>query len=208
MSDFDLLQCAIPIELKDITLPTPEEVGYWAARKNRTFYIDYDIEDRCELNELSKVLIQMNVSEKDIPADELKPIYLYVFSYGGNLDDAQAFCDIVEASRIPIVTIGMGACMSAGFLIFLAGKRRYAFKHCQFMAHSGSAAFQGTAEQIQQAQDNYKKQIMSMKDYILSHTLIDEKTFNKNKTKDWYLINDDIEKYGVAKVITSFEDIV
>ena len=48
--------------------------------------------------------------------------------------------------------------MSAGFLIFLSGKKRYAFSHTSMLVHSGSAAFQGTAEQIEEAQKNYKKQ--------------------------------------------------
>ena len=69
----------------------------------------------------------------------------------------------------------MGVAMSAGFLIFLSGKKRYAFPHTSMLVHSGSAAFQGTAEQIEEAQRNYKKQIGQMKSYILANTNIDEK---------------------------------
>lgn len=203
-----LLEFEIPTDLKDVSLPSPEELSYWESRKNRTFYIDYEIDDDYMLIELSKIIIQMNMAEKDIPKEELKPIYIYIQCYGGDLDQAFQFCDLLEASRIPIITIGMGVAMSAGFLIFLSGHRRYAFKHCQFLAHSGSAGFQGTAEQIEEAQKNYKKQIEQMKQHILSHTAIDEKTFNKNKSKDWYLINDDIEKYGIAKVINNLDEII
>lgn len=39
------------------------------------------------------------------------------------------------------------------------------------LVHSGSAAFQGTAEQIEEAQKNYKKQIEQMKSYILDNTI-------------------------------------
>lgn len=206
--DFTLLDIEIPADLRDVTLPTPEELTYWNARKNRMFYVDYEINDDYSLVELAKVIIQMNMEEMSIPESELKPIYLFIHSYGGDLDQCNAFCDIIECSRIPIVTVGMGVAMSAGFLIFLSGKRRYAFKHCQFLAHSGSAGFQGTAEQIEEAQKNYKKQINDMKDYILAHTTIDEKTFNKNKNKDWYITGDDIEKYEIATVITSFNQII
>ena len=138
---------------------SPELYTYWKARENRTFYIDYEIlEDYC-LIELSKVIIQMNMEEMNIEKKDLKPIYIYIHSFGGDLDQANAFCDLLLASRIPIVTIGMGACMSAGFLILLAGHKRYALKHCQALVHEGSAAFQGTASEIEQAQKNYKKQI-------------------------------------------------
>ena len=65
-----------------------------------------------------------------------------------------------------------------------------------------------TAEQIEEAQKNYKKQINAMKEYILSRTEMDEKTFNKNKSKDWYLTVDELEKFKVATIIDSFDFIV
>ena len=92
----------------------------------------------------------------------------------------------------------MGVAMSAGFLILLSGHKRYAFKHSQLMVHSGNASFSGTAEQIDSAQKNYKKQIENMKSYVLERTSIDEKTFNKNRSKDWYLTDDELIKYNVV----------
>lgn len=189
--------------------PTPEEYTYWKSRNNRTFYIDYEIDECYNLIELSKIIIDMNIEEKDIPRNELKPIFIFVHSYGGDIEQANYFCDLLISSRIPIITIGMGVCMSAGFLIFLAGHKRVAFKHCQMLVHSGSAGFQGTAEQIEEAQRNYKKQLEEMKRYILARTNIDEKTFNKNRTKDWYLTSDDLLGFNVIdKFVDTFEDIL
>lgn len=194
--------------LKDNTLPDPMELNYWEARKNRTFYIDFEVDDDYQLLEIAKTIINMNVAEKDTPTENLKPIYLWIMSYGGDLEQANFFCDLVETSRIPIVTVAMGAAMSAAFLIFLAGKRRYAFKHSQLLIHSGSGQLTGTAEQIKEAQLNYNRQIENMKDYILARTTIDAKTFNKNKTKDWYLTADELVKYHIVdKLVESFDDI-
>ena len=184
------------------------ELNYWEARKNRTFYIDFEVDDDYQLLEIAKTIINMNVAEKDTPTENLKPIYLWIMSYGGDLEQANFFCDLVETSRIPIVTVAMGAAMSAAFLIFLAGKRRYAFKHSQLLIHSGSGQLTGTAEQIKEAQLNYNRQIENMKDYILARTTIDAKTFNKNKTKDWYLTADELVKYHIVdKLVESFDDI-
>lgn len=188
---------------------SPEEFTYWKARENRTFYIDYEIEEDYSLIELSKIIIQMNMEEKDIPESELKPIYLFIHSYGGDLEQSLAFCDLLISSRIPIITVAMGVAMSCGFLIFLAGSKKYTFKHSSLLAHSGSAGFQGTAEQIEEAQKNYKKQLSQMKDYILSRTEIPEKIFNKNKSKDWYLTIEELEEYKVVdKIIENFDDIL
>ena len=204
----NIFEIEMPDFMKDNThYPTPEEVEYWRLAKNRAFFIDYEIEDDYRLIELSKIIIRMNIEEMDIPEDELKPIILFLHSYGGDLSQATAFCDIVEASRIPIITVCVGVAMSAGFLIFLAGKRRYALKQSVFLAHEGSAAFSGSADEIREAQKNYQHQLDQMKDYILSHTSIDVATFNKNRKKDWYLTRDEIEKYNIAKIINNFAEI-
>lgn len=192
----ELIEIPLVGDMKESQLPTPEEYTYWKDRKNRTFYIDYEIDETYSLVELSKIIIQINIEEKDIENPE--PLRLFIHSYGGDIEQALFFCDLIKASRIPIITIAMGVAMSAGFLIFLSGEKRYAFPHTSMLVHTGSAAFQGTSQQIEQAQQNYKKQIEQMKKYILNNTTIDEKTFNKNKNKDWYLTSEDLEKYGIV----------
>lgn len=203
----ELLEIPLVGDIKENQLPSPEEYTYWKDRENRTFYIDYEIDEAYCLVELAKIIIQINIEEKDIENPD--PIRLFIHSYGGDIEQALFFCDLVKASRIPIITIGMGVAMSAGFLIFLSGKKRFAFSHTSMLVHSGSAAFQGTAEQIEEAQKNYKKQIEQMKSYILNNTTIDEKTFNKNRNKDWYLSSDELLKYGIIdEVITDLTTII
>ena len=73
----------------------------------------------------------MYIEEKDIPKEELKPIRLMIHSYGGDLEQSFYFADLCMSSRIPIITVAMGAAMSAGFIIFLSGHKKYAFKHSQ-----------------------------------------------------------------------------
>lgn len=204
------MELNIPIlpEMKEQKTITPIEYDYWLNRENRTFFIDYEIDEMYNLVDLSKTIISMNMNEIDIPVDELKPIYIYIHSFGGDTYQASFFADLLISSRIPIVTIAMGTVMSAGFDIFLAGHRRYAFKHAQMLVHEGYANFQGTASEIEEAQKNYKKQLNESKIYILSRTDIDEKTFNKNKSKDWYLTAEEIEKYHIAQFIESFDDLI
>lgn len=207
----ELEKIAIPIVggLKSDDLPAPETYTYWKDRTNRTFYIDYEIDDDYSLLELAKVIIQMNIEEKDVRTEDLKPIRLFIHSYGGCLEQANFFCDLIQASRIPVITIAMGVAMSAGFLIFLSGRKRYAFSHTQMLIHEGSAAFQDTAGQVEDAQKSYKKQIEEMKRYILDKTSIDEKTFNRNKNKDWYLSSEELVKYNIVdEIITDISVIL
>lgn len=197
----------IPEEIKNCTLPSPEELEFYKLAAKRTYFVDYEIEEDYRLMELAKTIIRMNVEEMDIPEEELKPLYVWIMSFGGDLSQANFVCDLFKASRIPIVTIATGAAMSAGFLLFLAGKRRYVFEHSQLLVHEGAVAFQGNAEEVKSAQKNYQRQLDQMKDYILSHTDIDAATFSKNRKRDWYLTLDEIKKFNIAKVITSFSEI-
>ena len=197
----------IPDSVKNCTLPSPEELEFFRLAQQRVYFVDYEVEEDYRLMELAKIIIRMNVEEMDIPEEELKPIYIYIMSYGGDLSQSNFVCDLFESSRIPIVTIATGAAMSAGFLLFLAGKRRYAFTHSNLLVHEGSCAFQGNAEEVREAQKNYQRQLDQMKDYILSHTEIDAATFNKNRKKDWYLTPDEIEKYNIAKIVKNFSEI-
>lgn len=204
MSEFTAI--AIPAELKELSLPTPEEITYWGLRQQRIYWIDYEIDEDYDLIELAKEIVRLNIEEKDV--ENPKPVTLYIHSYGGDLRQATFFCDLVESSHIPIITVATGAAMSAGLLIFLSGKRRYAFPHTKLLIHQGSAAFSGSYEEMDAAQKSYKREINSMKDYILSHTKIYEKTYEKHKKGDWYLTGNELVKYGVAdKIVSNFNEI-
>ena len=187
----------------------PEEYTYWKLRENRTFTIDYEIDDDYSLIELGKIIIQMNIDEINIPKEELKPIYIWIHSFGGDSFQCSFFCDLLIASRIPIVTVAMGAVMSAGFEILIAGHKRYAFKHTQTLVHAGYASFQGTQSEIEEFQKNNRKQLERTREYVISRTNIDEKMFNRNKNKDWYISGDDLVKYHVVdKIVDDFEEIM
>lgn len=198
----------IGVDIPEKLLPTPQEVTYWKCASKRIFFIDFSIDCNYDLFELSKVIIQMNAEEALIPEKELKPIYIYIMTYGGDLDQAKFMCDLIEASRIPVVTIAAGVAMSAGFLILLAGKRRYAFEHSKLLVHQGDASMSGRASDIKEASRDYQDTLNKMREYILSHSKIDRKVFDKNWKRDWYLNKDDIEKYGIATIVHSLEAIV
>ncbi len=195
----ELIGIAIPEDLQDLTLPSPDELNYWNLRAQRTFFIDYEIDDHYNLLELAKEIIRINNEEKNV--EDPEPITLYIHSYGGDLRQAIFFCDLLEASRVPVITVAAGAAMSAGLLIFLAGRTRYAFKHTRVLIHQGSGAMSGSYEEMDAAQRAYKEEINSMKEYILSHTDIYETTFEKKKSKDWYVTGDDLVKFGIADMI-------
>lgn len=204
--NIQVLDIVIPPEA-DVKLPSPDLVHYYKDYDERNISIDYDIDDN--LFEVTKQIMEYNRKDKDIPIEKRKPINIYVMSYGGDLYQAYACISTMLASKTPIRTINMGVAMSAGLLILLAGHERYAMKYSTAMIHSGSGSASGSYEEMEASQKNYKKLIDMMRDYILERTIIDTKTFSKNRTKDWYLTDADQLKYGVvSKIVENLDEII
>lgn len=207
MEEMQVLDIVIPEEPTDIKLPSPELVHYYKDYDKRRIYINYDIDD--SLFEITKQIMEYNRQDKDKPIEEIKPIIIYIQSYGGDLYQAYTLISTILASRVPVYTVNMGVAMSAGFLILLAGHKRYAMKYSTAMLHTGSGGASGTFEQMEEQQKNYKKLIDTMRDYILERTKIDVKLFNRNKSKDWYLTDKEQVELGVVnEIVASLDDIL
>ena len=109
-----------------------------------TFYLNGEINED-SVGECIKWLIYENLdSSKD------KLLTLYVNSTGGDLYQAFGLIDVMKASPHTIRIIGLGAVMSAAFLIFASGTKghRYAAKNTSFMCHQFSETTEGKYHDI------------------------------------------------------------
>ena len=103
----------------------------------------------------------------------------------------------------------MGVAMSAGLLILLAGHKRFCLKNSTALAHSGAGGACGTFEQTEAQMKDYKRFIDTMRNYIIERTSIDTKTFNKYKSKEWYLYAEEQLKYHIVdKLIDDIDEIL
>jgi ATP-dependent Clp protease protease subunit len=112
---------------------------------------DFIAEDRIDLKllENSTHFINGEINEESIGAavkwliyenldtSKEKVLTLYINSTGGDLYQAFGLIDVMRASPHVVRCIGIGAVMSAAFLIFASGDReqRYAAKNTSFMCH-------------------------------------------------------------------------
>ena len=204
--EFLLPAVAVSEDIANMQLPSPELLSYYKAAEHRTFYIDSEIDST--LIEISKCIIEINRADRGIPVEERKPIWIPIYSYGGELDAAYSFIAVMESSVTPVYTINMGVAMSAGLLILLGGQKRYCLKRSRALYHSGSADIAGTYEQIETNTDSYKKMVKDMRDYVMEKTNIDAKLFNKMKAKDWYISDEDQVKYGICEAIIDNLDMI
>lgn len=57
------------------------------------------------LIEIERKILQYNRIDKDTPVEQRKPIKLFIYSYGGELDAMFSFIDVVALSKTPVWTI-------------------------------------------------------------------------------------------------------
>ena len=200
----ELMEIALPQNLENIQLPSPELLNYWRLAENRIFYVDYEID--MGILDLQKSIININIADKDIPVDERKPIIIYIDTPGGLLAETMSVSSTIIMSKTPVITVNMAEAYSGGALLLLAGHKRYAMPYAKAMLHTGSGGVSGTFEQTEQAQKNYKKQVDEMGVYILERSGMDEKLYKKNKSKDWYLDAKEQVSAGLVHAIVTYLD--
>lgn len=181
----ELLDVILPENLEDIKLPAPEMVNYWRLAENRIFYVDFEIDT--SILDIQKSIININISDRNIPVEDRLPIKIFIDTIGGNLVESMSLATIMIMSKTPVITVNIGEAYSGGAILLLAGHKRYAMPYSKALLHTGSGAVGGTFEQTEEAQKNYKKQVAEMGEYILERSGMDAKLYKKNKSKDWYL---------------------
>ena len=203
----EMMQIMIPQNLENIQLPSPELLTYYRNLEDRVIWIDYGVDET--ILEVSKLIMYFNKEDKDVPVEQRRPSKLLLYSYGGDGQACFSLLDVIALSKTPVHTINMGVAMSAGLLILLAGHERLCLKNSTALAHSGSGGASGTFEQTEAQMKDYKRFVDTMRNYIIERTNIDTKTWNKYKSKEWYLYAEDQIKYHVVdKIIDDIDEIL
>lgn len=202
------LQIELPKQLENYLLPEPALATYWInALNHRTFWIDDEID--VSILEITRNIVAINREDAGIEPELRKPIVLWIYSYGGELDSTLSFLDACQLSKTPIITVNAGIAMSAGLYILLAGHKRYCLPRSRALIHSGSiGGMSGTYEQSEAVMADYKRCIASLQDFVLERTGMDPKLYAKKKSKEWYVDAADQVALGIVGAILNDFDAV
>jgi len=168
----------------------------WEDR--RILYLNTDIDDNT-LDLIATPILLQNELEIDIPTDKLKPITLWLNSYGGSADACAFLVEVIEKSRIPINCRVLSVAASAGLYIAISCKHRVASSNTIFLLHKGSISLGSTsAGEAEDIIAFYKDEVGKIfDDLILRRTKItpeELKTIKRNET--YCLAKDALELYG------------
>lgn len=201
------MMIAIPKDVENLHLPDPTLLQYYKNVEDRVIWIEEEIDST--LFEYSKLIMQWNKEDKDIPVEQRKPIKLFINSPGGVLEDTLSFIGLLGLSKTPIWTINTGWAYSAACLIALAGHKRFAMPNTSFLLHSGSGGTGGTYEQTKEQMKQYQMLIDKMRNYVLERSSIEQKLFNKKKTTEWYITCEEALGYGmIDKIVDNLDEIL
>lgn len=176
--------------------------------KDRTIVINCDISE--SLMGVVRQIMYFNAIDKanGLKPEDRKPIKVFIYSYGGDVNFGKAIIAAIESSVTPVWTINMGTAYSMGFMILISGHKKFALPYSEALIHEGSASLSGSAAQVADAHKAYQKKLEWCKQYTLDHTKIPLALYKKKLKDDWYITDTEQVEYGIVdKIIENIEEL-
>ena len=165
------------------------------------FFGDVDRENTLEFVEKFKKL-EIELLKKMAELVGYEPmIRVHIMSEGGDVYAGLNMMNVLERSRVKVVTIAQGACCSAATFVLLGGKERRMGKNSYLLIHQISTEMWGSFNDLKHELKSTDKLMKMLKDMYLSKTKIPEAKFKSLMKKDIYLPPDKCLKYGIVSEI-------
>jgi ATP-dependent Clp protease protease subunit len=178
--------------------------------KDRNLFLAQQV-NQDSINKLSQAIIEIN--EDDAELEKIyelhdigytpKPIKLYIDSYGGAVYQCFGLLGIMKASKTPIHTIVTGCAMSCGFLISIAGHKRFGYPKSTYLYHQVSSGASGTVKEMEDDVIEAKRLQKMIESHTLELTKITEKKLEKvyKTKKDWFIDSEEALKLKIIDEI-------
>lgn len=168
--------------------------------KQRKLYLNEGI-DKDSVMEIIQHIIRYNVEDKGKDVEKRKPILLYVTSNGGSVDAGYELIDMITASKTPVYTVNLGFQYSMGFLIGIAGHKRFAMPNAKFLHHDGYNAAYDSGSKVQDRIKFDARVDDRTKEYVLSRSNITPDEYDANLRVEWYMFADEAKQKGFVDYI-------
>ena len=85
---------------------------------------------------------------------------------------------------------------SMGFLIGLAGHKRYAAQNAKFLMHDGSNLIWNSGAKAQDQMEFQKRVEQRIKQYVIAHSNVTSEEYDSKLRVEWYLFADEAKEKG------------
>ena len=167
----------------------------------RRLYLNGEVDDSV-IDGLVYQILRFNRQDKGKAIEDRTPIKLYINSPGGDVTSGYGLIDAIITSKTPVYTINQAMCASMGFLIFIAGNKRFSMPHSEFLMHDGSNFAMGSTAKMKDRMDFELGEIEEMtKNYIIERTNITEQIYSEKYRVEWYFLPKVAKENGVTDYI-------
>ncbi len=192
----------IEFEVEEILMKSGmvEDIFYLKDLKQRKLFIATNISQET-IEDAVRHIMQFNREDADIPVAERKPIIIYVSSNGGDVDSGFELIDVITNSKTPVYTVNLGYQYSMGFLIGLAGHKRYAMPNAKFLLHDGNNFIVDSGAKAQDRMEFNRKMETRIKEYIIAQSRLTAEEYESKYRVEWYMFSDEAKEKGFVDYI-------
>ena len=199
MNKKEFLEIPLSDLVGDSPLPDPVTYQYYKQLKNRKIIINEEIGD----NLLETATLPFIEMDNDGTGN---PIEIIISTVGGEIYSGFNLVDQIENAKSPVTIHIMSMAASMGFLIAMAGKNNPNVKTVCHpfsvgLLHSGSQYMEGSAHAVKDTFDFSQHYEEKIKNYILTHTKIDENLYEKIERKEYWMDADEMKRLGIVDEI-------
>ena len=187
------------LELSADNLPSPATYQYYRNLMNRKIVINQGInEDLLEL-----AILPFLEMDNDGTGE---PIEIILSTAGGSVYDGYTLISALENAKSPVTIRIMSMAASMGILIAMAGKNNPNVKTVCHpfsvgLIHSGSQCMEGTTHALKDTFDFSQKYDKRIKEYIISHSNIDEELYDRIERKEYWIDSSEMLELGIVDEI-------
>ena len=162
------------------------------------FYGDVDRENALEFVEKFKRL-EIELLKKKAELVGYEPVIrVHIHSDGGCIFSGMNLMNVLESSRVRVITVAQGSCCSAATFMLLGGSERRMGKNAFVLIHQISTEMWGNYEDLKHELRSTDKFMKMLKKMYMEKTKIPERKFKKLMKKDIYLSPKDCIRYGIV----------
>ena len=197
----DNITLNIPQPLENMNLPNPELLTYYSDLEKRIIWLEEEVTENTL--EFVRKIIEWNREDEmnGLEPKDRKPIKIFFFSPGGDLDVNYALIDTIRLSKTPVYGINIGRCCSAAAYIYLSCHHRYLMNHSYFVFHQGSSQLSGSYNEVVAIMNDYQGQVAELSNLMKERTLYTEEEIMDNIVTEWYVRKEEALEKGVCHEI-------
>ncbi len=183
----------------------------YSSKENRLYYLYGEINAKnCAdiAYDISIINLEDDAKENKEKNFNRNPIKLFFNSFGGSVYDMWLLVDTIMGSKTPVYTYCTGYAMSAAFLIFLAGHKRYMSPHATLMYHQIYCWRHGKYQDLVDDREQTDHLNEMIESYVIERTGLTRKDLLtiREKKKDAYYSAEEAKRKCITDEILFFHE--